>query len=154
MSTAQLDYFGTTQITRERTIPAVTSRVARADTLASAVGSDTTLWKQAIDHMLGWMSSPHQFEPEDQPSAEILQAAIDFAVDHRDSAEGASAPNSIVPSGSGRIAMQWDHDRGTLVIEFVGPGSAFLTSFDQNGKVERRLPLQRDPRSRRLEARE
>ena len=136
-------------IAREDTIPVNQpcgpSPIART----SYVNEEADLWKQAIDRMLTWKSGGGADHPDDPPKAEIITAAIDYACDQSDS--GISAPDSMVPSGAGRIAMEWNDRNGTTIIEFVDLGTAQFTRFDRGGKVVERHTLRRNPRSRQLE---
>jgi hypothetical protein len=101
-------------------------------------------WQQAIHEMLGWMSTPDQFDPQDQPDDAILETAIDYAADQIEEEEGDIAPDSIVLSGSGRIAMEWNDGAATAIIEFVQRGKAHFTLFVE-GKVREKQVLVRNP---------
>ncbi len=52
-------------------------------------------WNHAIDRMLSWKSSPREFEPSDEPAADVLEAAIDYAVDQRQDAMGVAATSGL-----------------------------------------------------------
>jgi hypothetical protein len=120
--------------------------------LMSSAPPERDVWKKAVDEMLGWMSSPSQFADEDRPTAEILRAAMDYAADQMSSV-GADAPDSIIPSGSGRIAMEWNDGSATGVLEFKSLGVAEYTRFDQ-GKVTKRTIVFRSPASNKWEIRD
>lgn len=111
------------------------------------------LWKQAVDQMLQWRKSASADRSEDLPSAEIVDAAIDFAMDQIGLKHATSAPDSIVPSGAGRIAMEWNSATSTVILEFVETGGAIHTRFGPNGTVVERNRVQRNPKSRQLELR-
>ncbi len=112
--------------------------------------SDVALWKSAYDEMLLWRSSSSPFELEDQPDQAILDTAIDYAVDQI--REGGPAPSSIIPSGSGRIAMEWNDAPVTVIVEFIDVGTAIHTIF-KGQKIVSRGRLIRNPKSRKLELR-
>ena len=95
------------------------------------------------------MSSPGHFEVDDRPDGAILETAIDYACDQIKDQEGAPTPASIVPSGTGRIAMEWNDGPTTVVIEFIALGQATYTRF-KSGKIELKQHLQRNPRSRKF----
>lgn len=113
-------------------------------------GGDTTVWKSAYNEMLLWRSPSSPFDQEDQPDQAILDTAIDYAVDQI--RHGGPAPASIIPSGSGRIAMEWNDEPYTVIVEFVDVGTATRTIFKEQ-KVESKVLLVRNPKSRKLELR-
>ena len=113
-------------------------------------GSDAAAWRSAYNEMLGWMSPSSPFDPEDQPDQVIIEAAIDYAVDQI-RANG-PAPSSIIPSGNGRIAMEWNDAPFTVIVEFVDRGTATRTIF-ANQRVSSKVLLIRNPKSRKLELR-
>jgi hypothetical protein len=113
---------------------------------------DATLWEQIVDQLLRWKSNPDMFEIQDQPDHPVLATAIDYAVDQMRGNEGAAAPGSVISSGNGRIAMEWNDGPLTVTIEFTGLGVAEYTLFD-HGKVHKKSALLRNPRSRQLELR-
>jgi len=121
---------------------------APADALATPTTEDASLWDDACERMLAWRSNPDQFAPDDQPSIEILDTAIDFAVDQR--MRGGPAPTIIIPSGDGRVAFEWHLRHSTMIIDFVGRGRAEYTKF-ANGRVIEQGVLIRNPRTRKLE---
>lgn len=139
-----------TNIVRDKTQDYVTSCGFVEDGIASDWHSREGLWKQAIDEMLAWRAGSELFEPDDVPDQEILDTAIDYAMDQI--RERGPVPSSIIPSGSGRIAMEWNDRDSTVVIEFVALGVATYTLFDC-GKRRHKLYLFRDPASRKLELR-
>lgn len=47
--------------------------------------------------------------------------------------------------------MEWNNENGTVILEFVEPGTATYTSFDRNGKLLVKHFVKRDPVSRKLE---
>jgi len=114
------------------------------------------LWRDAIDCMLRWSNSPEIFSPIDQPDSAVLESAIDLAFDLWDPEEKHApemrwvAPTSIVPSGDGRIAFEWNAGNETIIIEITGEGSANATVF-LGGKVVDHGPLRRNPLTRKLE---
>jgi hypothetical protein len=118
--------------------------------LSSKQRDITHLWKDAIDAMLGWKMDSTQFETEDRPNYAILDTALDYACDQMESDQCDPAPDSIIPSGDGRIAMEWNDGPFTVILEFVARGLAVLQKFKQ-GKLEETYPLHRNPRSRKLE---
>jgi len=139
-------------IIRDDTIRSVSVGGTPADALVSSVRPDVKHWQHAIDEMLRWKSCPGQFGVDDQPEEAVLDTAIDYAVDQIEDAQGYPAPSSIIPSGSGRIAMEWNDGSFTVIIEFVALGRAIYTRFN-HGKVEERRELNRNPKSRKLEMR-
>jgi len=123
---------------------------ASAETLTTSAERDTDHWRQAIDEMLRWRSTPEWFEPADRPDEEVLDTAIDYAMDQIGEPGGEPAPSSILPSGAGRIAMEWNHGPYTVILEFVRRGTALYTKFDC-GRVTGKYLLARNPASRKLE---
>jgi len=113
-----------------------------------ATHDDAALWDDACERMLAWRSSTDQFEPDDAPEVDILDTAIDFAVDER--TRGGPAPSSIVPSGDGRVAFEWNDRGSTMVVEFIARGRARFTRII-SGKVVEKGVLVRNPKSRKLE---
>lgn len=113
-----------------------------------AAQDDAALWDDACERMLAWRMNTDQFEPDDAPEIDILDTAIDFAVDER--TRGGPVPTSIVPSGDGRVAFEWRYRGSTMVVEFVARGRARYTSFI-SGKVVAKGVLVRNPKSRKLE---
>lgn len=139
-----------TDITRDRARLRIDTGGSNADALVSSSRPDVALWRQAIDQMLGWRSAAADLAAEDKPDDDVLDTAIDYAVDQIENISGAAAPSSIIPSGSGRIAMEWNDGSITFIIEFVALGTANLIEF-RAGKVIRRSTLRRNPKSRQLE---
>lgn len=121
---------------------------ASPDALATSVGDDASQWDDAIERMLAWRSNPGQFNEEDEPSIQIIETAIDFAVDERTS--GGPAPMIIIPSGDGKVAFEWHYRRSTMIIEFVDRGRAKYTKF-VDGRVIEKGELNRNPETRKME---
>lgn len=121
---------------------------ASPDALATSTNDDASLWDDACERMLDWRGNPGQFNEEDEPSIEILDTAIDFAVDER--TRGGPAPTIIIPSGNGKVAFEWHYRRSTMIIEFVGRGHAKYTRF-ADGRVIEKGVLSRNPQTRKLE---
>lgn len=111
-------------------------------------GASAELWCNAVERMLAWRSHPERFEPDDAPTIEVLDTAIDYAEDER--GRSGPAPTSIVPSGDGRVAFEWCDRGSTMIVEFVGRGRARYTIIDA-GKVVKKGVLVRNPLSRKLE---
>ena len=149
MTSAQVGQHG---ITRDQTEQIAATFGTPADALASRQThrAPEDSWRSAIDEMLRWLSNSEDFELEDRPDGDVLEAAIDFACDQL--AEGQPAPSSIIPSGSGRIAMEWNDGRATAIVEFLCLGHAHLTLLHQ-GKVTNKQVFTRNPKSRKLELR-
>ncbi len=139
-----------TQIIRNEEVRVDTTSGTPAGAFASFRSEDGRLWRQAIDEMLGWRSTPEQFPPEDRPDQDIIITAIDYACDKVE--DGGPVPESIVPSGSGRIAMEWNAGTTTVIVEFIGLGVATLTRFEGQRVVVKTV-LYRNPKSRKLEQR-
>jgi hypothetical protein len=141
-----------TAITRDQIVPVICSTGESAATLTAPVNGELKLWRSAIDQLLAWRNAPKEGDGEDAPRGDVVDSAIGFAFDQL---EGASvrAPDSMVPSGAGRIAMEWNAEDGTLILEFVETGTASYTRFDRNGKIMERRLLKRNPTSRQLELR-
>jgi hypothetical protein len=139
-------------IARESTRHSAGAGGTHADALVSSARPDTKLWRHAVDAMLGWRSCPNQFDADDQPDDAILETALDYAVDQIEDELGDPVPTSIVPSGGGRIAMEWNDGPYTVVIEFVALGLASYTRFNR-GRIESKQQLRRNPKSRKLELR-
>lgn len=136
-------------ITRTETVQYIVTRGTPADALAPReVVEDEMLWKEIIEAMLSWRLDFSRFDPEDRPDGEILDTAIDYACDEIRS--GAPAPSSVVPSGSGRVAFEWNAGDNTVIVEFVDRGVAMLTQF-VGDLVESNVRLKRDPLTRKLE---
>ena len=121
---------------------------ASPDALATSATDDASLWDDACERMLAWRSNPGQFDADDEPSTEILDTAIDFAVDER--TRGGPAPTIIVPSGDRKVAFEWHYRRSTMIIDFVGRGRAKYTKF-ADGRVVEKGVLIRNPQTRKLE---
>ncbi len=136
-------------IARDRIIPAGGTAYAAGIALTRPPNREAALWKQAIDQMLAWKKTRIVENCEDYPAQDVADTAIDFAVDQSDT--GTSAPDSIVPSGGGRIAMEWNTPSETIIVEFIGLGTASYIRFDSAGKVAARDTLRRNPQSRRLQ---
>jgi hypothetical protein len=107
-------------------------------------------WFEAIAEMRRWRAQPEQFEAEDRPDALVLTTALDYAVSQNELAEGDPAPHSIVVSGGGRIAMEWNDGPLTVIIEFTGPGAACYERF-KSGKLECSGLLHQNPQNHALE---
>ena len=146
---------GNPGIAREHAFPAINTTGPSLIALSSAIDPETVLWRQAIDQMLHWrsMRAKAVVLEDDMPAPEIVDTAIDFAYDQLNSDTGASAPDSVVPSGAGRIAMEWNGGGETQIIEFTGSGVATYTIFNIEGKIAQRGFLQRNPHSRQMELR-
>ena len=106
---------------------------------------DEALWKAVIDRLLKWSSDLSIFAPDDRPDALILRSAIDFAYDSM--AEDQPAPTSMMPSGQGAIAFEWDTGRFTQIVELTGIGTGTFTSF-KDGKIVAHIGISRDPETR------
>ncbi len=139
-------------ITRDRIVPAINSTGGRAAALTDPINAELNHWKKAIDQLLAWRRAAGADDGEDLPTSEIADSAIDFAYDQIGGVY-ACAPDSMVPSGAGRIAMEWNNENGTVVLEFVELGTASYTRFDRNGKILEKHVLKRNPTSRQLELR-
>lgn len=124
------------------------TRGASPDALTTSATDDASLWDDACERMLAWRMDPGQFDEDDEPCIEILDTAIDFAVDERTG--GGPAPTIVIPSGDGKIAFEWHYRRSTMIIEFVGRGRAKYTKF-ADGRVIDKGVLTRNPESRKLE---
>ena len=121
---------------------------ASRDALATSATDDASLWDDACERMLAWRSNPTQFNDEDEPSIEILDTAIDFAVDER--TRGGPAPTIIIPSGDGNVSFEWHYRQSTMIIEFVDRGRAKYTKFASGHVIEKGV-LIRNPQTRKLE---
>jgi hypothetical protein len=139
-------------ITRDQSVPAINSTGGWAAALTSPANAELTLWKKAIDQLLAWRNATETDDGGDIPIPEIADSAIDFAYDQIDG-QLTCAPDSIVPSGAGRIAMEWNNENGTVILEFVELGTATYTRFGRNGKILEKHVLKRNPTSRQLELR-
>lgn len=128
--------------------PFTRTHAAPPEALATSATGDAAVWDDACERMLAWRSNPNQFAPDDQPSTEILDTAIDFAVDER--TRGGPAPSIIIPSGDGRVAFEWHYRHSTMIIDFVGRGRAKYTKF-ADGRVVEKGVLIRNPQTRKLE---
>jgi len=128
--------------------PISRTRGAPPNALATSASDDASLWYDACERMLEWRSNPDQFAPDDQPLIEILDTAIDYAVDERN--VGGPAPTIIIPSGDGRVAFEWHGRRSTMIIEFTGRGRANYTKFADGRVIEKGL-LIRNPENRMME---
>jgi hypothetical protein len=132
--------------------PASQSSGVSAKATTAALRPDADLWRQAIDEMLGWMSPAGDLDSQDLPQGEILATAIDYAVDQAIDPNGAPPPDSIIPTGSGRIAMEWNDGPRTVIVEFAGRGEAEYIEMRSGAMLDRRK-LARNPKSRQLELR-
>lgn len=124
------------------------SHGASPDVLATSATDDASLWDDACERMLAWRSNRGQFDADDEPSIEILDTAIDFAVD--EGTRGGPAPTIVIPSGDGKVAFEWHYRRSTMIIDFVGRGRAKYTKFADDRVIEKGV-LIRNPRTRKLE---
>lgn len=124
------------------------SHGASPEALATSATDDAWLWDDACERMLAWRSTPGQFNADDEPSIEILDTAIDFAVDER--TRGGPVPNIIIPSGDGKVAFEWHYRRNLMIIDFIGRGRAKYTKF-ADGRVIEKGVLIRNPQTRKLE---
>jgi len=109
---------------------------------------ETAHWEEAIDQILKFKSDTDFLDQNDVPSDAAYQAAIDFAVDHKDLET--RAPSWIVPSGSGRIVFEWHVGDSKFLLEFVEEGFAKYIELHR-GKVVNRGFMHRNPISRKLE---
>ena len=141
-----------TGITRDQIVPVINSTGGWAAALTDPINVELSLWKTAIDQLLAWKKAPKMDDCGDYPTREIVDSAIDFAHDQIDG-EPARAPDSMVPSGAGRIAMEWNNENGTVILEFLELGTASYTRFDRKGKILEKHILKRNPTSRQLELR-
>ena len=105
---------------------------------------EVDLWRDAIDEMLRWMSQRAESGPDEMPWPDMLATAIDYAVGQAIDTNGANAPTSIVPSGRGRIAMEWNGGPITLIVEFTGRGEADFVEM-HSGKLHERRPKFDEP---------
>jgi len=146
---SSLDTHSITTGTADIFSPFTKTRGAPRTSLASPdSGASAELWGDAVERMLAWRSNPERFEPDDAPTLDVLDTAIDYAIDELD--RSGPAPTSIVPSGDGRVAFEWYDQGSTMIVEFVGRGRARYTRIDA-GKVVEKGVLVRNPRSRKLE---
>ncbi len=136
-------------ITREDTVPMIGASSSSLIARTSDVNGEHALWKQAIDQMLAWKKAAAVDNLEDLPTNEIVDTAIDYAYEQAGSST--RAPDSVVPSGGGRIAMEWNDKGETMILEFVDLGIATCTIIKPTGKLVERHQLIRNPRSRKLE---
>lgn len=139
-------------ITRDQIVPVICSTGESAATLTAPVNGELELWKSAINQLLAWRKAPKEGDSGDAPCSDIVDSAIDFAFDQIEG-EYVRAPDSMVPSGAGRIAMEWNGEEGTVILEFVETGTASYTRFGRNGKILESHFLKRNPASRQLELR-
>lgn len=137
-------------ITRGLTLPYGTNTSGTPATAltSSSQPNETTLWSQAVDAILSWKTTGSGFTEEDAPNAQILDTAIDYAIDQRE--QGLAAPSYAVPSGGGNIAFEWHSIRETLIVEFVARGRARFTHF-KGDRVVARGHLIRNPLTRQLQ---
>ena len=136
-------------ITWMETVQYPVTRGTPADALATReVDEDQTLWMEIIEAMLSWRSDSSRFDPADRPDEDILDSAIDYAFDQIPG--GAPAPSNVVPSGSGRVAFEWNAGDDAAIVEFIDRGIAMFTRF-VGDRVESKVRLVHNPRSRKLE---
>lgn len=143
---------GETRITRDTTYRTMETGGTPPAALKTRFRPEVEHWQSAIDEMLRWRLDGSVFEPEDRPRIHILDTAIDFAADQKEDESGGRAPTSIMPSGNGRVAMEWNQGSYTMIIEFVALGRAVCTEFS-GGEVRNQYELKRNPVSRKLEIR-
>ncbi len=143
-----------TGITRDITVPVIGATRAGAIAWTSPENIESNLWKKLIDQLLAWRSASEVEAGDELPVREIVDLAIDFAsAQIKDGDSVSCAPDSMVPSGAGRIAMEWNDENGTRILEFVQPGTAALTTFGRDGRISAKLALKLDPAGRQLERR-
>jgi len=108
-------------------------------------------WTPVIDELLRWQSQGNDlFDTDDIPSEESLETAIDWACDCQE--DDQPIPQSITPSGNGRVTFQWLGGTRVVTIEVCGAGAAEWTEFDR-GRLILQKPIERTPITRRAQLR-
>jgi len=105
-------------------------------------------WQAVIDKLLEWLTSPEPIEYEElEPlSCDLLQTAIDFALDAQSAAT--SLPSAFGPSVDGGISFEWRFGDGSLMhMEVVDIGLTEITLM-RAGQVLDHYWLERIPQHR------
>lgn len=100
------------------------------------------LWADAVDTMLGWLSTP------DEIDMACHKSAIDFAQDQIEI--GAEAPSSILATEDGEITFEWRWGNLLYCVTIIDSGLAEYTKMQDFKVVEKGL-LRRDPKTRKLQ---
>jgi hypothetical protein len=107
-------------------------------------------WEQLKNALLKWRHNGEaMFEPDECPSKEIIDGALDFVMDWR-----ATQPAPLItsPSGDGRLVMEWRTGTTVMTIEFMAHGVFEVTEFE-DGRVIHCETYERDPLTRREQMR-
>ena len=104
-------------------------------------------WSNILDLLLSWLAHPEEliYDELDPIDLEIINSAIDFVHDHRES--HCPCPTVVGPSSDGHISFEWKHKRGVDEVEIIGEGRAILTRII-DGQVLGEFEIQRDPSNR------
>lgn len=82
-----------------------------------------------MDELLRWRSrGSDDFERGRKPSADVIDGAIDLAIDC--SEEGLPPPTAAAPSADGGIALEWRQDDRVLHIEVLQRGRIEVIYLD------------------------
>jgi hypothetical protein len=134
-------------------IPAVAPTGGQMASLSAPLAVEEQMWSKAIDQLLTWRLESQKQGGDDLPSNQVIDSAIDFAKDMIDGGIAYCAPDSMVPHGGG-IAMEWNPNSGTFILEFSESGIARYTQFNKHGKVVESGHLLRNPSTRQFELQE
>ena len=86
-------------------------------------------WRILQDELLRWrMLDSAAFERGRQPSSDVIDGAIDFAIDCID--EGMQPPTAAAPSADGGIAFEWRQGGRALHIEVLQRGRIEVLHLD------------------------
>jgi len=110
-----------------------------ADAPRSAISAEVagcTVWRSLIDELRRWFVNGEQlFDEADQPSSEIIEAAIAYAEDSRDRRK--PPPSGVSPSGNGQIVFEWRRPEDTiLLLEFVSADRVESTTLKNKRVVK------------------
>ena len=152
-----LDYRGS-KILKNSTRTTGTPRDALASTITGFSGvqqsredlhRSQTSWKAVIDELLRWRkNSADIFEPEDEPTSEVIETAIDFCHDFQTC--GYPMPLSMSARGNGGLTFLWREEHSSISVEILESGLAEFTEF-RYGKLVSSQQKARHPTTRAVE---
>lgn len=99
--------------------------------------SELAEWRSAVSEMTEWKAEPIRFDEGNRMDEGALDTAIEYAIRQLRSSKVEVAPDSIVPSGFGRLTMEWNDLKRTVTMEFLAKGKAEITEFS-GGKIVHR----------------
>ena len=86
-------------------------------------------WRGLQDELLRWRAlGSDEFERGRQPSSDVIDGAIDFAIDCTE--EGLQPPTAAAPSADGGIAFEWRQGGRVLHVEVLQRGRIEILHLD------------------------